>query len=148
MDQPGQMVGSSGPGHRRRTVRLIAAAASAGVAIVYFLIGLGLVEVVDRTAAGSPDLLVFGVSAGLAFGVGALLLLGFDNRLLWALGAILQVGVIVMYVAVAPNRTPPFELWGIVIKVLQAVILVALLYLLIRAPEPRPTTQRLRQGGV
>jgi hypothetical protein len=46
--------------------------------------------------------------------------------------------VIVMYVVVAPQRTPSFEVWGILIKVLQATILAALTYLVLKSPAPRP----------
>jgi hypothetical protein len=51
------------------------------------------------------------------------------------LGALLQVGVIVMYVIVGQERTPAFEAWGITIKILQVVLLGALLYLALRPPE-------------
>ena len=39
-----------------------------------------------------------------------------------------------MYIQVAPNRTPPFEMWGILIKVLQVAILAALVYLVVELP--------------
>ncbi len=39
-----------------------------------------------------------------------------------------------MYVVVSTNRTPPFEAWGLSIKVLQLVLLGALLYLSVRPP--------------
>ena len=42
-----------------------------------------------------------------------------------------------MYVAVSPQRTPPFEQWGILIKVLQVAILASLAYLVIRQPVRR-----------
>lgn len=64
--------------------------------------------------------------------LGAILLLVFDRRFLWILGAILQVGVIVMYIVIASQRTPPFETWGILIKLLQATVLAALVYLVVR----------------
>ena len=76
----------------------------------------------------------FGVFAGLAFVLGASLLLAVDRRALWIAGAIFQVGVIVMYIAVAPQRTPAFETWGILIKLFQVAILVALVELVVRAP--------------
>ncbi|HZW01842.1 MAG TPA: hypothetical protein VFF55_09780 [Candidatus Deferrimicrobium sp.] len=44
-------------------------------------------------------------------------------------------GVIVMYVVVGQERTPAFETWGITIKILQVVLLGALLYLALRPPE-------------
>lgn len=119
---------------RRRMIRYTAAAASIVTALLYFGIGAGLVVVVTETRADGPGMFEFGASAGAAFVIGALLLLTLDLRILWVLGALLQVGVIVMYVAVGPQRTPPFELWGLLIKALQVVILGALLYLIVRPP--------------
>jgi hypothetical protein len=122
------------PSGRRRTVRYVASAASIVTALLYFGIGIGLLIVVDETSADAPGMFEFGASAGAAFVVGALLLLTLDRRVLWVLGALLQVGVIVMYVAVGPQRTPSFELWGLLIKAFQVVILGALLYLIVRPP--------------
>ena len=121
-----------GAARRRRTVRYLAAVASAATAALYFGIGAGALTVVDRASPNAPDLFQFGVAAGAAFVVGAILLLAFDRRLLWVLGAALQVGVIVMYVVVASERTPPFEVWGLLIKVLQVAVLIALAYLIVR----------------
>jgi hypothetical protein len=39
-----------------------------------------------------------------------------------------------MYFAVGPQRTPSFELWGLLIKVFQVVILGALACLIVRPP--------------
>lgn len=121
----------------RRMARYLAAVASAATALLYFGIGAGVLKVVDEVAADQPGLFEFGASAGAAFALGALLLVAVDHRGLWLLGALLQVGVLVMYVVVSPQRTPAFETWGILIKVLQAVILAALAYLVANAPERR-----------
>lgn len=131
------------PNRRRREVRYLAAAASAATALLYFGIGVGALKIVDKATAETQDLFTFGAAAGAAFVLGAILLLALDHRGVWLLGAILQVGVIVMYVAVSPQRTPPFEQWGILIKVLQVVILVALVYLVVRQPVRR--SARLRR---
>jgi hypothetical protein len=120
---------------QRRTIRYLAAAIAAITAVVYLLVGFGVLRVVDHASPDAPPLLDFGLMAGAAFGLGALLLLTLDNRILWWLGALLQVGVIVMYVVVGQDRTPAFEIWGIAIKVLQAVLLGALLYLALRPLE-------------
>jgi hypothetical protein len=123
---------------RRRRVRGWAAAASIAAAVLYVGIGVGVLKVVDEPSAGAAtiDLFAFGLSAGAAFILGAVLLLLSDHRGLWLLGAVLQVVVLVMYVAVAPQRTPPFEVWGILIKAFQAIILVALAYLVLHVPVP------------
>ena len=119
---------------RRRTIRHVAAAASAVTAILYFAIGVGVLKVVDEVSAAAPSMLAFGAPAGAAFLLGAVLLVAVDRRILWVLGAVLQVLVIVMYIAVSAQRTPPFETWGILIKILQAAILAALLYLILDTP--------------
>jgi peptidoglycan/LPS O-acetylase OafA/YrhL len=126
------------PDRRRRLVRYAAAAISIAAALLYFGIGAGVLRIVDQATPDTPDLFAFGALAGVAFVFGAVLLVTLDHRGLWLLGAIFQIGVIVMYVAVSPQRTPPFEQWGILIKVLQAVLLVALVYLAIRQPARRP----------
>jgi peptidoglycan/LPS O-acetylase OafA/YrhL len=127
----------SDPNRRRREVRFAAAAASAATALLYFGIGAGVLKIVDKPTADTPDLFMFGAAAGAAFVLGAALLLALDHRGVWLLGAIFQVGVIVMYVAVSPQRTPPFEQWGILIKILQVAILAALVYLVVRQPARR-----------
>jgi len=85
-----------------------------------------------------PDLFPFGALAGSAFVLGAILLVALDHRGVWLLGAALQVVALAMYIAVSPQRDPPFEGWGILIKVLQVGILSALVYLVLRQPVRRP----------
>ena len=119
-----------------------AAVVSAVTALLYLGIGVGALKIVDETNADTPDLLMFGAAAGAAFIFGAILLIALDHRAVWLLGAILQVGVIVMYIAVSPQRTPPFEPWGILIKGLQVAILAALAYLVIRPPVHRARVPR------
>jgi hypothetical protein len=136
---------------RRRGVRYLAAALSAGCAIVYFAIGFGLIHATEP-ATGSSDLLAFGVAAGLAFVVGAVLLASSDRVGAWILGAIFQVVVIVMYFAVAETRTPPIEAWGLLLKAAQTAILAALLYLITTAGGRYECAscrhdRRLHQGG-
>jgi hypothetical protein len=125
----------AGQAGRRRAVRYVAAGLSAACAAVYFAIGFGLVVPVETTTDG-PSLLPFGVAAGIAFAVGAVLLLRIDRLGPWIMGAILQVLAIVLYVVVAERRTPPFEAWGILLKVAQAAILASLVWLIL-APGGR-----------
>jgi hypothetical protein len=122
----------TGWARHRHAIRYGAAALSAGCALVYFLIGFGVIYPVEDVPADAPSLLFFGVPAGLAFALGAILLLATDRRWLWVLGAVFQVFVIVAYVAVAEKRDPPYEAWGILLKVAQAAILGALAYLAVQ----------------
>lgn len=130
------------PARHRRLVRYGAAAVSVATALLYFGIGVGVVKVGEAVGPDTPDLFLFGASAGGAFALGAVLLLLVDHRGLWLLGALLQVLVIAMYVAISSQRTPPFEVWGITIKVLQAAILLALAYLVLRQPVRRSAMAR------
>ena len=130
------------PARRRRLIRYGAAAVSAATALLDLGIGVGLVKVGEAVGRDAPDLFLFGASAGGTFVLGAVLLLLVDHRGLWLLGALLQVLVIAMYVAISSQRTPPFEAWGITIKVLQAVILLALAYLVLRQPVRRSAMAR------
>lgn len=117
----------------RHLVRYAAAALAVAMAVIYYLIGLGVLEVVTETPEGM-SLFWFGIPAGSAFLLGAVLLVGFDRRILWMLGAVLQVFVVIGYLMVAPDRTPAFETWGITLRIIQVPLLAALVYLALRAP--------------
>jgi hypothetical protein len=118
----------------RRTVRLTAATASAAMAFIYFLIGLGVLSIGGSSSGETVDLRVFGLSAGSAFLVLAALLALTDRRWLWVLAAIFQAWVYVIYFAVAPGREPPYEFWGITLRIIQVVVFAGLIYLAWKAP--------------
>lgn len=124
----------------RRQVRYLAGIAAGAMAAIYFLIGLGVLQVVEPGSAteGSPDMLAFGASAGAMFLLGAVLLLAVDRRFLWVGGAILQVLVFAMYLVVSQQRTPAFELWGITLRVIQVPLFAALVYLALRREDRQP----------
>ncbi len=118
----------------QRHIRWTAAAASGLVAILYLLTGSGAVAVTyDQPAGAIPPLLI---AAGL-FAVLAVLLLRVAQRWVWLAGAGLQAVVIAGYVAIAADRIPAFEAWGITIKVLQVVLLGAFAWLALRGPTQR-----------
>ena len=118
---------------QRRTIRYVTAALAAAVAVIYFLIGFRVVSVLEI-----PQYQDFGLAAGCAYALGAILLVLFDYRVLWVLGAVLQAVVIFTYFDVASVRTPTFELWGILIRIAQVIILIGLIALEIRRPLPPP----------
>jgi peptidoglycan/LPS O-acetylase OafA/YrhL len=118
----------------RRTVRYAAAAIAATMAAIYYLIALDVLSVVEP-AAGAPGMFEFGAMAGTAFLLGALLLGFFDRRILWVIGATFQALAFALYIGVAPAREPPFELWGLTLRVLQVALFAALVYLAVRAPD-------------
>jgi hypothetical protein len=122
----------------RRTVRLAAAGVSATMAVIYYLIGIGLLPVADEGAA-TDGLLVFGAMAGSAFLLGAALLLAFDRRVFWVLGFAFQIFVFWAYLSIAPQREPAFEMWGITLRLLQLPLIALLFYLVVRAPRSSPS---------
>jgi hypothetical protein len=119
---------------RRRTIRYIAAAMAAVASAIYFLIGFQVVAVVEQVTEQA----LFGIPAGIGFGLAALALVRFDNRAVWAVGAIVQALIILMYIGASEQRTPPFEMWGLLIRVAQAMLLAALVILALRPIEHRP----------
>ncbi|MFA9432153.1 hypothetical protein [Egicoccus sp. AB-alg2] len=115
------------PEHARR----LAAGTAAAIAAVYLLVFSGALSV---GRADEGELGILGV-AGVIFLVLAALLWYVRSRVLWAGAAALKVLLAVMYVVIAADREPAFEVWGLTIRGLSAVLLAALLYLL--ATEPR-----------
>ena len=120
----------------REGVRHGAAAVATLMALIYFGIGLGLLDI-GGTADDRQFLIVFGALAGGAFLLGALLLVRFDRRWLWIVGVVFQVFVYWAYISVSTTRTPPFEVWGITLRIIQLPLLAGLVYLAVRPPERR-----------
>jgi len=118
----------------RATVRLTAAIASAAMALIYFLIGLGVLSVGSSTSGESVDMFVFGFSAGIFFLLMAGLLALTDNRWVWYAATILQVLIFATYVATSAIRVPNFEVWGITLRAIQVVLIAGLLYLAWSSP--------------
>jgi len=122
----------------RRRLRWAAAVLSLANAAVYALIGAGALHVVAGAPGEGPSLVVFGALAGGAFLLGAVLLMRFDRRALWWIGAGFQAFAIATYFNVAPQREPPYEAWGLSLKAAQVVLLALLLILAVtrsRSPD-------------
>lgn len=115
----------------RQLIRRGAAGIAAVMAGIYYLIGVGVLTVVDQQS-GDPSMLMFGAAAGSAFLLGAILLVAFDRRILWILGALLQLFVAWAYFSVAAERVPAFEVWGATLRLLQIPLFAALVWLAIR----------------
>jgi hypothetical protein len=118
---------------RIRTIPVAAAAAAFATAALYLLIGFGVLAI-GRAAAGAeaPNLLEFGAIMAAVFVVVGLLLLRFRTLPVLLAVGVVQVLVLVGYVALADLRVPAFELWGVLIKVLQAAVLIAVAWLVLR----------------
>jgi len=113
-----------------RAIRYFAAMLTGITAVIYFMIGFNVVSVLDK----STDQ-VFGIFAALAYGLGVVLLLAVNRRMIWVTGAVFQVFVIFTYINFASQRSPAFEVWGILLRVVQLILLVTLVYLTVRSPS-------------
>jgi hypothetical protein len=127
-------------GNRSQSVIFVAAGLSALTAILYFLIGLRVVTVLDTP----EDQTVFGLIAGGGFLVGAVVLLVVQRRAVWIVGTLGLAFVIFTYFDLASERSPQFETWGILIRIVQGIMLLVLAYLAIR-PLSRPSHPPPRQ---
>jgi hypothetical protein len=113
------------------------AAVLAGLnAVLYGLIFAGVLSV---GRADEGELGILGV-AGIVYLALAAGLWFLPRPLLWAAATLMQVLVIAMYVAIAPERDPSYEVWGLTLRVLQVAIIVTLVGLLVRAVRGRGRT--------
>jgi hypothetical protein len=112
---------------RARSLRLLAAGLCGAIAGLYVLVAAGVLSV-GEAEGGELGILGF---AGGVFAVLAVLLWRLRGRLLWGAVAALQVLVIAAYVAISAEREPPFEVWGVSIRVLQVALLATLVGLLV-----------------
>jgi hypothetical protein len=128
-------------------LRYIAAGVAGVVAVLYFLIGIEILAVGRPADGGAPDLLAFGLLVGGAHLVAAVLLALFARRAVWLGVAAFQVMVIVGYFALADVRDPHFELWGLVVKLLQVVVLAMSAYLALRGTTGETATRASAAGA-
>jgi hypothetical protein len=117
---------------RRRSIRIVAAALSVLTAIVYLLIGLQVLIVLD-----TPSDQIFGFFAAAAYALGVYLLIAQDRRMIVLLGALFQVFVIFQYFNLSTQRLPAYEPWGLLLRIPQVMLLIALVYLEVRLPRAR-----------
>jgi hypothetical protein len=125
----------------RRTMKPVAVGLTTLIAVVYLLIGLQVVTVLENPS----DQTAFGLIAATAFAVGAGILAWFDSRVVFGLGAAGVAFVIFTYFSLATERSPQYETWGIVLRVLQALLFLTLAYLTIRSPAKAPTERPDRE---
>jgi hypothetical protein len=115
----------------RNVVRWSAVGLSGVTALLYLLIGLNVVSIGEIT----PDeQTAFGLPAAAVFLTGSIVALFWDKRWLWIVGATGLTLIILMYFNLASERVPEFELWGILIRIVQVPLLLALLYLSFTTP--------------
>ena len=124
------MTGSSRvqtPYHRAAAVTTLV------IAAVYGLIFVGVLSV-GRAETG--ELGILGV-AGAVHVVLAVGLWARPRRLLLAGTAVLQVLLGAMYVAIAPERDPSYEVWGLTIRVLSVLLVLLLVAAFVQNPWAR-----------
>ena len=109
----------------RARLRQAAAAVTAVIAVIYFLIGTGVVTVVEDASGGqdTETQMAFGLAAGVVFAIGAVVIVYVERRFLWWLGALGQAFIVYTYFTLAPERVPSFEMWGVMIRALQIVLI-------------------------
>lgn len=123
-----------------RRVAIITAWISAAF---YALIGLGVLPIGESANGGDPGLFEFGAMMAAVFVVTALLLMRFRSTILWVAVAVLLFTVLIGYAAFSAYRIPPVEVWGLLVKLDQAILLAATLYLILRGRQHggAPTTE-------
>jgi len=120
---------------KRKVVGWTTVGLSGLTALLYLLIGFNAVTVGDNITPSEQR--AFGLAAAAVFSVGAIVATVWDRRWLWIAGAV-GLGLIIMtYFNLAPERDPQFELWGILIRVVQAPLLAGLIYLAATRPGQR-----------
>lgn len=106
-------------------------------AALYALIGLGVISV-GVSMSGPNDILAFGALMVVVYAVIGVLLMRFRSPVLLVAVAVLQLFLLIGYVAIAGSRTPAFEPWGLLVKLDQAILLAASVYLVIRRRRDSP----------
>lgn len=110
---------------RQRTVHWLVTLMIAVTALLYFLIGFKRVSVLDNP----NDQRVFGLIAGSGYVLAVAAMLVIKHYWLYVTGALLQVFILWQYFSLAPERLPHYEVWGLLLRAPQIIILVGLVYL-------------------
>lgn len=100
--------------------------------LFYLLIALNVVSLGEISRAEQR---AFGIPAAAVFAGGAIAALLWDRRWLWIVASIGLALIIMMYFRLASERVPPFETWGILIRVVQFPLLASLIYLAFTTPQ-------------
>lgn len=126
----------------RVDIRHIGAAAALLMAGIYYLIGIGVLNIGGTANGGGVDLFQFGFGAGTAFLAIGVLLAVTDKRWMWAVALVFQFMVFAMYIGVSGSRAPAFEVWGVTLRVIQIVLIACLTYLTFTASAHRSVEVR------
>ncbi len=116
--------------------QLVGVGASAVIALLYGGLYVGVLSI---PGASDGERGILGVAAAV-FVVLTALLWWKPNRLVLAAGAALQVLLSWMYLAIAPERDPAFEIWGVSIRVVSLALLLTLVSLLLTDHRQRSSS--------
>lgn len=122
-----------------RRSQVVAVTAAVTSAALYALIGFGVLDVGTSADGSRTDPLGFGLTAGTAFLLIAVVVAVLRRRWAWLLAGGFTGAVILGYFVLADMREPPVEPWGLTVKATQVVLLVALVSLTIRGRRVVPT---------
>jgi hypothetical protein len=125
---------------RRPALQRVAAAVAGLIALLYALLSAGVLEI---PGASSEELGILGAAAGV-FVVIAWMLWRWHSRILWIAVAGIQVLMGWMYLDIAPDRNPSFEVWGVTIRAVSVVLVVTLIALLLTDHRARVADHRAR----
>lgn len=103
------------------------------IAAVYGLLAAG---VLDLGAAESGELGILGVAGGVHLLLAAALWT-WPRRLVLSTTVVLQLALAAMYVAIAPERDPHYEVWGVTIRALSVLLVVLAIAALARGGRRR-----------
>ena len=110
-----------------------ASALATVIAVLYLLLATG---VLDLGAADSGELGILGVAGALHLVLAGLLWVR-PGRWLLAAVLVIQLAMAAMYVAIAPERVPSYEVWGLTIRGLSGLLVVALVSALVAGRPSR-----------
>jgi hypothetical protein len=121
-----------------RTLQRVATGLTGVIAALYALLYAGVLEL---PGANDGERGILGVAAAV-FAMLAVALWRYRGRLLWSAAVLLQLGLGWMYLAIAPERDPSFEVWGLTIRALSIPLVVTLVGLLVLHHRDRAQRRR------
>ena len=109
-------------------------------ALVYFLMGAGVLQPGDLQADDAPAGIAY--FAGACYVVGGLLILA-RKRWLWVIGAVINALVIVMFItAYAARPGVLFSVPGLATKVAQILLEIGLIYLIVTYKQGKKEAEK------
>jgi len=132
-----------------RALRVITAALATAAAVIYLRLAVAALPAAGA-GVSDPGLLWFGLVAAAAYLFGTVVIVMSDRWLWWLGGAFVQVVAVFAYAGLPADRAALPASWGTTLRVVQALILLALAVLIARYPQraglARPGVGPRRRG--